>query len=201
MGRDDAAILEDDLIRRLRERGFEVVNARKGGTLGGDTLIWTYEACCAEAQKYRFRSAFIRGSKGAYEIARKNGWLEAACAHMEQLKKPNGTWNKERCAEEAKRYQSRSEFERGCLSAYNTCLRNGWMDEACSHMRPPKITWTKEMCAGVALQYKTRTAFSKHDGGAYQAAWRNNWLDEICSHMSAASADARDGEQPIDGRD
>jgi predicted GIY-YIG superfamily endonuclease len=185
MGRDDAAILEDDLIRRLRERGFEVVNARRGGTLGGDTLVWTFETCCAEGQKYPSRSAFIRGSKGAYEIARKNGWLEAACANMTDLKKPNGTWSKERCAEEAKKYQTRSEFERGCLSAYNTCLRNGWMEDVCRHMRSLKVAWTKEMCAEVARKHRSRGTFATQDGAAYQAAWKNGWLDEICSHMTA----------------
>ncbi|MEQ1716431.1 MAG: GIY-YIG nuclease family protein [Hyphomicrobium sp.] len=183
LGRDDAAILEDDLIQRLRERGYEVVNATRGGNLGGSTLVWTFEACLAEAQKYQSRSAFQRAAKGAYASAQKNGWFEAVCAHMILQKMPNGTWNRERCAQEAQNYRSRAEFKRGSLSAYNTCLRNGWMDEFCSHMNPRRVPWTKEMCAEVARKHNSRATFASRDGAAYQAAWKNGWLDEICSHM------------------
>jgi len=191
IGRDDAAILEDDLIERLRAKGFDVVNARKGGTLGGDTLVWNFDACLAEAQKYTSRSAFWRGSKGAYASSRKNGWVEQVCAHMVRLKEPNGTWHKERCAEEAKKHQSRSEFERGCLSAYNTCLRNGWMGDLCSHMKPLRTAWTKAMCAAVALEYTSRSQFALGNNRAYKAAWRSGWLDEVCSHMEGSVSAVR----------
>ena len=36
---------------------------------------WNYDTCYAEAQKYPTRSAFGKGGKGAYDVARKNGWL------------------------------------------------------------------------------------------------------------------------------
>ena len=191
MGRDDAAILEEDLIQRLRGRGFEVVNARKGGTLGGEVRIWTLGSCYAEGLTYSSRSAFQRGSGSAYESARKNGWLQLVCAHMKPLKMPNGTWSKERCAEEAKRFLSRAEFERGCPGAYNASLNGGWIDEVCLHMRSIKTSWTDQMCAAVALKYETRAHFAKLDGAAYQAAWKNGWLDEICVHMRPARPKAQ----------
>jgi hypothetical protein len=102
---------------------------------------------------------------------------------MVPLKASNGTWCKERCAEEAKKYQSRAEFDRGSPSAYAACLRHGWMDEVCSHMKPLRTSWTKEMCAEVARKYGSRSTFATQDGAAYQAAAKRGWLDEICSHM------------------
>lgn len=36
---------------------------------------WNYETCYAEAKKYKTRGAFGKHGKGAYDIARKNGWL------------------------------------------------------------------------------------------------------------------------------
>ena len=36
---------------------------------------WNYDTCYAEAKKYSTRSAFGKGGKGAYDVARKNGWL------------------------------------------------------------------------------------------------------------------------------
>lgn len=36
---------------------------------------WNYDTCYAEAQKYKTRSSFGKGSSGAYDVARRNGWL------------------------------------------------------------------------------------------------------------------------------
>lgn len=37
---------------------------------------WTYEKCFDEASKYKSRTQFSSGASTAYEIARKNGWLD-----------------------------------------------------------------------------------------------------------------------------
>ncbi len=36
---------------------------------------WNYDTCYEEAKKYKTRNAFNKGSTGAYNVARKNGWL------------------------------------------------------------------------------------------------------------------------------
>ena len=36
---------------------------------------WNYDTCYAEAKKYKRRSAFGKGSKGAYNVACRNGWI------------------------------------------------------------------------------------------------------------------------------
>jgi Zn ribbon nucleic-acid-binding protein len=36
---------------------------------------WNYDTCYAEAKQYLTRSAFGKGSKGAYKVAHQNGWL------------------------------------------------------------------------------------------------------------------------------
>ena len=36
---------------------------------------WKYDTCYAEAKKYKTRSAFNKGCSGAYDVARRNGWL------------------------------------------------------------------------------------------------------------------------------
>lgn len=38
-------------------------------------------------------------------------------------------WNYETCYEEAKKYSTRYEFQKGCGSAYEVARKNGWMDE------------------------------------------------------------------------
>lgn len=44
------------------------------------------ENCAAEARKYTTRWAFYEGSRGAYYAAKRNGWLDDICGHMERGK-------------------------------------------------------------------------------------------------------------------
>ena len=46
----------------------------------------------------------------------------------------NLRWTKEKCLEEALKYNSRTDFFNSNGSAYNRSIRNGWLDEICSHM-------------------------------------------------------------------
>ena len=43
--------------------------------------------------------------------------------------KSRNNWTKERIFTEAKKYQTRSEFQKSCVSAYQVALRNGWLSE------------------------------------------------------------------------
>lgn len=92
-------------------------------------IKWTKEKCATEASKYNTRTLFQKGSRGAYKSALKNKWLEEICYHMITIKKPNGFWNKENCAIEAKKYNSKVELYRKNSSAYNASLKNNWLDE------------------------------------------------------------------------
>jgi hypothetical protein len=102
------------------------------------------------------------------------------------MRKPSGYWTKERCLEEALKYNSRVEIRKGCLGAYKSIKRNGWSEELFSHMeyiQKPKGYWTKERCLELALNYNSRAEFTKQHYDAYRASKRAGWLDEICSHM------------------
>lgn len=37
---------------------------------------WDYNACCDEAKKYHSRTEFMKGGHGAYDVARRNKWLD-----------------------------------------------------------------------------------------------------------------------------
>ena len=44
--------------------------------------------------------------------------------------KPYGHWAiKENCLQESLKYKTRGEFQKESISAYNSSLRNGWLDE------------------------------------------------------------------------
>lgn len=97
-------------------------------------IKWTKEKCAEEAVKYNSRLEFINKSLNAYNAARRNKWLDEICKHMGKNKIKNNYWTKEKCAEEALKYKSKNEFEKGSPTAYVKSGKMGWKDEICSHM-------------------------------------------------------------------
>ena len=96
-------------------------------------------------------------------------------------------WTKEKCKEEALKYNYRTEFQRGSGSAYSASLKNGWLNDICGHM-PEKVKpngyWTKEKCHEEALKYITKKEFNSVSNSVYSTAQKNGWLNDICSHMT-----------------
>ena len=91
-------------------------------------------------------------------------------------------WTKPKVFEEAKKYQSRSEFARECASAYSVACKRGWieqmlwMKEKWSHPTP---RWTKEAVFEESKKYSTRRQFEDGASSAYSKALQNGWLDDM----------------------
>lgn len=101
-------------------------------------------------------------------------------------RKPNGYWTKERCHEEALKYNLRSDFGAKSRVAYTISHKKGWIDDICSHMislSKPKGYWTKERCQEIALKCNIRKELASYEKGAYKAAMKNGWLDDIFKHL------------------
>jgi predicted GIY-YIG superfamily endonuclease len=94
----------------------------------------TKETCRELAALCSTRAEYARRFKQAYDLARRNGWLDEFCAHMSQIVKPTGYWTSARCHAVAKTCATRSEFQKH-HSAYLAAYRNGWLDDICGHMR------------------------------------------------------------------
>lgn len=161
--------------------------ARKNGWLGEyvwlDTLWqkkWNRETCFTEASKYNSIIEFVRGSAGAYNVARENGWLE----DYTWFKRPeayNKKWTRQKCAEEAKKYNTRGEFQKNSSSAYNVASRNGWLDDYTwleKRESKPYGYWTREKCFDEALNYRSRKEFQESAPTAYGVARVSGWLDD-----------------------
>jgi predicted GIY-YIG superfamily endonuclease len=87
------------------------------------------ENCIIEAKKYKSKSEFKKYCNRGYNKARINGWLDEICNHMENKHKLNNYWNYERCKEEASKFISRSHFKIFSGSAYQSSLKNNWLNE------------------------------------------------------------------------
>ena len=181
----EASILEKEYLEYYKSFNYMILNKSKCGTLGGNILHWTKDRCRESSILCKSRGEFKRLYPSAYNSSRINGWLDEICEHMQYICSPNNTWTKEKCKEEALKYKNRRQFNLNAKGAYNASLRNGWLDEVCSHMNTLKHGFwqKKENCMLEALKYNRKTDFITKSGGAYKAAKNNGWIDEICSHM------------------
>src|ERR1700687_181045 len=94
--------------------------------------------------------------------------------------------------QEAKKYNSKIEFQKKNHGAYESARIKGILNEICSHMIPTSILraaprpnsrkWTKENLFRLAHEYSTRSKFKADNSGAYKAAVKLGILNEICSH-------------------
>jgi predicted GIY-YIG superfamily endonuclease len=147
---------------------------------------WNKKTCAEEALKYNTRGEFRLKSMTAYNLSLKMKWADEICAHMQSFRNPKNFWTKEECTKEALKYNSKVDFIKYCVSAYNSAIKNGWLEEITKHMirpTPYNKKWDKNACKNEALKYSSRVDFQKKSGSAYVSAYMNGWLDDICSHM------------------
>ena len=122
---------------------------------------------------------------GAYIVAHRKGWWPKIGKHLVPSIE-HGKWTLESLTEEAKKYSSRSEFEKKNPGAYHAARKKGFLKQACRHMNylvKPVNYWTKERVIEEAQKYQTKVTFQKGSGGAFQKAWKEGWLKEACAHM------------------
>lgn len=145
------------------------------------------ENCLFEAAKYKTVSDFMRKNSWGAGRARQHGWTDEIrqlyidrADHRVDKNVPRGYWTKEKCAEEARNYESRNELAKDWPSISNIARSAGWWDEICAHMEFPKSVWDdKENCALEAAKYTKRNDFSIGSQAAYRWSCKNGWIDEF----------------------
>ena len=88
-------------------------------------------------------------------------------------------WTKELIAEEALKYEYKSDFKRKEPNLYKKVITNKWGEDIFSHMKHKPKKWVKEKCFEVAKQCTSKSEFMKKYIGAYASALKRGWLDEI----------------------
>ena len=139
---------------------------------------WTYERCKEESLKYDNKAIFRKKSRASFEKSHLKGWLNELCSHM-ICHKTNGYWNYERCKEESSKYEYKYDFAKQSVSAYNSCLSNGWLDNLCSHMKSKGNNQFRHIyvyefletnVAYVGLTYNTEMNIFRHEkNGKYKS--------------------------------
>jgi len=179
---DIAIEKEEFYVNEYKKNGWNILNKSKTGSIGSNVVKWTKDKLIEEALKYKTRTEFQKGSKGAYLRAYRIKYLDEICSHMIEKKKPNGYWNNfERCKNIAFKYENKTDFLENNYSAWYYSKKNNWFDEICSHMiekKKPNGYWEiKDNCFEASKNYKNKTDFKNHS--AYEYSRKNDWLDDF----------------------
>ena len=90
--------------------------------------IYSYEECIIKAKEFEYYNDFRYKAHPYYMVARKRGWLrEYSWLIKEPVEPHNKKWKYDTCYAEAKKYKTRSAFNKGCSGAYDVARRNGWL--------------------------------------------------------------------------
>lgn len=117
------------------------------------------------------------------EIYRKNNWNILNIAKGGAVGSATRIWTKEKCHEEALKYNNRTDFYNNSNRAHIAACRYGWLNDICSHMIIKNKHWIINEIKNEAIKYKSKNEFQVNNNAAYTWAIRHNILDEVCSHM------------------
>ena len=121
-----------------------------------------------------------------YEKYKSNGWKMLNKAKTGALGGNKIYWTFEKCKEEALKYNTKYKFVKNSGSAYNSALKNNWLDIITTHMiktQKPTGYWNIERCHDEAVKYQRKCDFQKNSPSPYSAASKGGWIDIICGHM------------------
>lgn len=154
---------------------------------------WTYETCRDVALRYTFQRDMRRENRNALDAARRNGWIKDFGWLIDGRKtgeKRPRKWTYEACLEEAKKYETVADFQKGSGSAYNAARNNGWIKDCNWFVDGNKrnalknTKWTYETCLALAKQCSCSSEMSEKNSAAYARALKNGWIKE-CTWFEA----------------
>lgn len=171
---------EGQYVEHYRKHGWNILNRTKTGGIG---LLaknkWSKAKCREEALKYKTRGEFAKSCGGAYDIARRKGWL-VEYTWFEIKQKPSGYWhNYDNCYNAALKCKNISEFVKAYNPAYLWAKKQGWLKDY--FWFPTSITkkkWYYNNCLEEARKYKLMSDFEKNSHGAYNASKRHGWIKD-----------------------
>lgn len=212
----------------------------KSGVKKGETSL-TKEKIIELVKEYETIGEFIKGLKRgstkvdykvtyAYTIARKNGWLDEVCSHMESVTYKNGRpryiyaiiWEKQKIVYVGLTQSWKTRFNQHRVTkdgvVYRTIQEFGDPEFKVLTKTPVKVEiagdceehwrvkyeemgyetinrnktgslgsycrmWDYESVRLEALKYDVKNEFKSNSSGAHSMAVKNGWLDDVCSHM------------------
>jgi hypothetical protein len=171
-------------IEEYREAGWKLLNKAKAGSIGmigkGKTR-YTQDICCELSKICNDRAEFKSSFPQAYRVALKKGWIkdytwfkDGKLVGADKRRK----YDRQTCFEEAQKYTTITEFEKGSKGACVAARANGWMKDYTWFTLLWQEKWNKETCREEAKKYTKYEDFRINSGSAYATACKNGWIDE-----------------------
>jgi hypothetical protein len=149
--------------------------------------IWTDKELEQEALKYDRQSDFTVNSKAAHSAAKRRGkdFYDKITSHMD--KDYYKFWSDSDLEKEAKKYNTKTDFQKNSPSADNQARNRGkkFYDSITSHMLVKKRDWSDKELKQEAKKYQSRGDFQRYSGSAYVIA-RNKgkeFFNSISKHF------------------
>lgn len=101
-----------------------------------------YDHCYMVAKQCITASEFEKKYPQAYRVARTKKWNKDYLwfvSGFDLAWQRREKWSYDACAEESKKYNTRSEFQKGAVGAYQKALKKGWIDDYVWLNRSPNI--------------------------------------------------------------
>lgn len=108
-------------IELYKNKGFELMNRRKGGTLGSITTKMSIKDIKESALKYKHRNEWKIQENAYYQAAINRNILEEACSHMTYV---HNRWTYENLLAEAKKYKSLKDWRKESYNSYRIAKHN-----------------------------------------------------------------------------
>jgi hypothetical protein len=180
---EEANRLEEYYLNEYVKNGWKPLNIAKTGQQGQRSKYdyYTDEQFLEITLKYTKRKAMQKSKDASvYRYIKENG-KEYLFDHMIVCKE---TWDEGKIIKEAKKYNYRTEFARGCRGAYDAALHRGILDNVCSHMVSDFIFHTEESIKEVVSNYTTVKDFYTNSPKEYQWISKKKELyEKLCGHL------------------
>lgn len=167
-------------LGKIKEYCGHMTNERHQHRWTNDEIMKVARLCHT---KKEFREKYPKQYSYAYRTKRMNFF----CFHMQPKISLPSKWTDEAIIKEALKYKTRSEFEKGCVAAYQAAHKSGKFDELCPHL--PKPTIKDYICNSIedafslAAECSNRTELKEQYNKAYEILRTKGLLDDACSHM------------------
>lgn len=148
---------------------------------------WTDDEIMTVARLCHTFKEFREKYPKQYQSASRAKKLDLFCSHMSPKISLPTKWTDEAIIKEALKYKTRSEFEKGCVSAYHAAHKSGRFDDLCPHLPKPivkdYVCNSIEDAISLAGKCNNRTELKEQYGKAYEILRTKGLLNEACSHM------------------
>lgn len=158
--------------------------------------FWSDEMLRELAKNFKTKTEFQKAESSAYNSALRKGadFFDSITSHMENKKKDR--WSDEDLEKEAKKYQSRGDFQKFSNSAYLVSRNRGkdFFDKITQHMVSKLKSFSDDDLRKIAAEYDTKKDFREKNPQAYGSSLRkgSKFYDDITSHMEKLQKDWSD---------